>query len=189
MVTRVTTAEDMGQQIQRQMFNSPKALAIAAAILVAMGAVPGMPHVSFVGLGLLAAGGAYWIWRRGKAEEEAKKEEQGGSQADQLPAPASPEQRELGWEDVTPVDMVGLEVGYRLIPLVDRNQGGQLRSEEHTSELQSRPHLVCRLLLEKKKHKKISTYKHNHRVRISINASNALTTTKHDIISTSDAGL
>src|SRR5690554_8058419 len=126
MVTRVTTAEDMGQQIQRQMFNSPKALAIAAAILVAMGAVPGMPHVSFVGLGLLAAGGAYWIWRRGKAEEEAMKEEQGGSQADQLPAPASPEQRELGWEDVNPVDLVGLEVGYRLIPLVDRNQGGQL---------------------------------------------------------------
>src|SRR5690554_7371246 len=64
-----------------------------------------------------------------------------------------------------------------------------VRSEEHTSELQSRPHLVCRLLLEKKKHKRISTYKHNHRVRISINASNALTTTKHDIISTSDAGL
>jgi flagellar biosynthesis protein FlhA len=126
MVTRVTTAEDMGQQIQRQMLNSPKALAIAAAILVAIGAVPGMPHVSFVGLGLLAAGGAYWIWRRGKAEEEAMKEEQGGSQADQLPALASPEQRELGWEDVTPVDMVGLEVGYRLIPLVDRNQGGQL---------------------------------------------------------------
>src|SRR5690554_7129112 len=71
----------------------------------------------------------------------------------------------------------------------EKETGVTTRSEEHTSELQSRPHLVCRLLLEKKKHKKHKTYKHNHRVRISINASNALTTTKHDIISTSDAGL
>ncbi len=127
MVTRVTTAEDMGEQIQRQMFNSPKALAVSAAILVAMGAVPGMPHVSFIGLGLIAAGGAYWIWRRDKQKETGGTEAAaGGEQGDQLPAAVAPEQRELGWDDVTPVDMVGLEVGYRLIPLVDRNQGGQL---------------------------------------------------------------
>ncbi len=128
MVTRVTTAEDMGQQIQRQMFNSPKALAISAAIMIAMGSVPGMPHLSFLGLGAIAAAGAYWIWRKQKIGEttgtELQKSQDGG--ADQLPAAVSPEQRELGWDDVTPVDMVGLEVGYRLIPLVDRNQGGQL---------------------------------------------------------------
>lgn len=126
MVTRVTTAEDMGQQIQRQMFDSPKALGIAAAILIAMGAVPGMPHMSFIGLGLLAAGGAYWVWHRQKAGGEAAGEAATETDADQLPAAMAPEQRELGWDDVTPVDMVGLEVGYRLIPLVDRNQGGQL---------------------------------------------------------------
>lgn len=128
MVTRVTTSEDMGQQIQRQMFNSPKALAISAAIMIAMGSVPGMPHLSFLGLGGIAAAGAYWIWRKQKIDEttgtELQKSQDGG--ADQLPAAVSPEQRELGWDDVTPVDMVGLEVGYRLIPLVDRNQGGQL---------------------------------------------------------------
>lgn len=128
MVTRVTTAEDMGEQIQRQMFASPKALAVSAAILVAMGSVPGMPHLTFIGLGLLAAGGAYWIWHKEKVKESGGREVQraGGEQADQLPAAVAPEQRELGWDDVTPVDMVGLEVGYRLIPLVDRNQGGQL---------------------------------------------------------------
>jgi len=128
MVTRVTTAEDMGEQIQRQMFTSPKALAVSAAILVAMGSVPGMPHLTFIGLGLLAAGGAYWIWHKEKVKESGGREVQraGGEQADQLPAAVAPEQRELGWDDVTPVDMVGLEVGYRLIPLVDRNQGGQL---------------------------------------------------------------
>ena len=124
MVTRVSTSEDMGAQVKRQMFASPKALGIAAAIMVVMGLIPGMPHLSFLSLGALAAGGAYFIANRQrvKVEEEKAVEEQ---QA-QLPALQRPETRELGWDDVTPVDMVGLEVGYRLIPLVDRSQGGQL---------------------------------------------------------------
>src|SRR5690554_1201726 len=119
MVTRVSTSEDMGSQVKRQMFASPKALGIAAAILVIMGLIPGMPHFSFLSLGALAAAGAWFIHHRQqvKAEEEQKA---------QLPALQRPETRELGWDDVTPVDMVGLEVGYRLIPLVDRSQGGQL---------------------------------------------------------------
>ncbi|WP_044870377.1 flagellar biosynthesis protein FlhA [Pseudomonas sp. LFM046] len=125
MVTRVSTSEDMGQQVNRQMFASPKALAVSAAILIAMGLVPGMPHVSFVGLGLVAAGGAYWIWQKqNKVKEEAVQEEK--RQQELLPAQRAQETKELGWDDVTPVDLVGLEVGYRLIPLVDRNQGGQL---------------------------------------------------------------
>ncbi|WP_442962569.1 flagellar biosynthesis protein FlhA [Pseudomonas sp.] len=123
MVTRVSTSEDMGEQVQRQMFASPKALAIAAAILILMGLIPGMPHFSFLSLGALAAGGAYWIAQKQKVKAA---EAVAAEQAAQLPAVKSPEVRELGWDDVTPVDMVGLEVGYRLIPLVDRNQGGQL---------------------------------------------------------------
>ncbi|WP_271408446.1 flagellar biosynthesis protein FlhA [Pseudomonas sp. Q1-7] len=125
MVTRVSTSEDMGQQVNRQMFASPKALAVSAAILIAMGLVPGMPHMSFVGLGLVAAGGAWWIWQKQKkAKEETVQEEK--RQQELLPAQRAQETKELGWDDVTPVDLVGLEVGYRLIPLVDRNQGGQL---------------------------------------------------------------
>jgi flagellar biosynthesis protein FlhA len=125
MVTRVSSSEDMGAQVNRQMFASPKALAVSAIILIAMGLVPGMPHVSFVGLGLIAAGGAYWIANR---QRQAKEDEVHEVQRQQeaLPAARSQETKELGWEDVTPVDMVGLEVGYRLIPLVDRAQGGQL---------------------------------------------------------------
>ncbi len=125
MVTRVSSSEDMGQQVNRQMFASPKALAVAALIIAVMGLVPGMPHVPFLGLALLAAGGAFLIWRskqqKVKAEAEAVKRQQ-----ELLPAQKAQEVKELGWDDVTPVDMVGLEVGYRLIPLVDRNQGGQL---------------------------------------------------------------
>ncbi|MGA4633907.1 flagellar biosynthesis protein FlhA [Pseudomonas solani] len=125
MVTRVSSSEDMGQQVNRQMFASPKALAVSAAILVAMGLVPGMPHVPFLGLGLIAAGGAWWIWRKSQKEKEVAVQE-AQRQQELLPAQRAPETKELGWDDVTPVDMVGLEVGYRLIPLVDRNQGGQL---------------------------------------------------------------
>ncbi|MDH4581019.1 flagellar biosynthesis protein FlhA [Pseudomonas sp. BN415] len=125
MVTRVSSSEDMGQQVNRQMFASPKALAVSAAILIAMGLVPGMPHVSFIGLGLVAAGGAWWIWQKQKkVTEEAVQEEK--RQQELLPAQRAQETKELGWDDVIPVDLVGLEVGYRLIPLVDRNQGGQL---------------------------------------------------------------
>lgn len=125
MVTRVSTSEDMGAQVNRQMFASPRALAVAAAIMIAMGLVPGMPHFSFISLGLIAAGGAYWIaHRQRKIKEEEIKEVQ--RQQELIPAQKAQEVKELGWDDVTPVDMVGLEVGYRLIPLVDRNQGGQL---------------------------------------------------------------
>jgi flagellar biosynthesis protein FlhA len=125
MVTRVSSSEDMGQQVNRQMFASPRALAVAAIILIVMGLVPGMPHVSFIGLGLIAAGGAYWIANKKRRAQEAEQQEV-QRQQELIPAQKAQEVKELGWDDVMPVDMVGLEVGYRLIPLVDRNQGGQL---------------------------------------------------------------
>ncbi len=125
MVTRVSSSEDMGEQVNRQMFASPRALAVTAAVMIAMGLVPGMPHFSFISLGLVAAGAAYWIANKQRATKENEiKEVQ--RQQELLPAQKAQEVKELGWDDVTPVDMVGLEVGYRLIPLVDRNQGGQL---------------------------------------------------------------
>lgn len=125
MVTRVSSSEDMGAQVNRQMFASPRALAVTAAIMITMGMVPGMPHFFFIGLGLIAAGAAYWIANKQRVvkEDEIKEVQR---QQDLLPAQKAQEVKELGWDDVTPVDMVGLEVGYRLIPLVDRNQGGQL---------------------------------------------------------------
>ena len=126
MVTRVSTSEDMGQQVNRQMFSSPKALAVAAGLLIVIGLVPGMPHTPFVGLGLVAAGLAWLIWRKANGKARAEADAAPALPADQLPALQEPESKELGWEDVNPVDLVGLEVGYRLIPLVDRNQGGQL---------------------------------------------------------------
>ncbi|MFN2359519.1 MAG: flagellar biosynthesis protein FlhA [Marinobacter sp.] len=144
MVTRVTSSQDMGGQILQQMFNAPKALAIAAVILVILGLIPGMPHVAFLGLGAIAGGIAWYIWQQerqtveeegafpvrrggaGPAGRDISSGGDGGDQGAQLPPPG--ETRELGWDDVATVDIVGLEVGYRLIPLVDKSQGGQLLS-------------------------------------------------------------
>ncbi|NVD06178.1 flagellar biosynthesis protein FlhA [Vibrio sp. JPW-9-11-11] len=119
MVTRQNADEDMGQQLVFQMFDNPKALMITAAILAVMGVVPGMPHFAFLLLAIIAAGSAYLIQRKQKKAAEQSN----------LPATTeqdSPTPKELSWDDVQPVDIVGLEVGYRLIPLVDKDQGGEL---------------------------------------------------------------
>ena len=126
MVTRASGSEDMGKQIGRQMFASPKALAVAAGLMAVMGLVPGMPHISFLTMAAVAAGGAYLFWKKQNVQKEQALQEV-KRQQELLPSPArAMETKELGWDDVTPIDMIGLEVGYRLIPLVDRNQGGQL---------------------------------------------------------------
>lgn len=119
MVTRQNTDEDMGQQVIFQLFDNPKALTITAGILFVMGIVPGMPHFAFLFLALLASGAAYWLHRKQKTKAENKN----------LPAKSdveTPTQRELSWDDVQLIDVIGLEVGYRLIPLVDKDQGGEL---------------------------------------------------------------
>ena len=146
MVTRVTSSQDMGGQILQQMFSAPKALAIAATILIILGLIPGMPHVAFLGLGAIAGASAWFIWKKQSqtVEEDGTwagkstvgggvprqagdvSADQGAGDGQALPAPG--ETRELGWDDVATVDIVGLEVGYRLIPLVDKSQGGQLLS-------------------------------------------------------------
>lgn len=148
MVTRVNSAEDMRNQVMRQMFDSPKALGVASIVLFIMGAIPGMPHVSFLGLAFLSAGLALYLYYRQHQKEVAASGGQSGLPAvkpasgngqstavqssqgsgpvtlDNASSPA--ESPDIGWDDVQPVDIVGLEVGYRLIPMVDKNQGGEL---------------------------------------------------------------
>ena len=119
LVTRSTKEQDMGEQIVSQLFSEPKTLAVTSGIIGAMGVIPGMPNVPFL---LLAAAGAYGSWMMAQNKKAAETA---------IPVPSAEtetpkEQRELGWEDLSPVDPIGLEVGYRLIPLVDKNQGGQL---------------------------------------------------------------
>ena len=120
IVTRVSSEQDMGGQILGQLFNDPRVLVVTAAILGLMGVIPGMPNVAFLSLAALT-GGAAWMLSKKRAQEAV---EQRAAPEKLVEPPA--ETRELSWDDVVPVDTLGLEVGYRLIPLVDKNQGGQL---------------------------------------------------------------
>ncbi len=125
VVTRQNESQNMGEQFTSQLGND-KALYIASGILIVMGLVPGMPKVAFLGLGLLIGGIAFYNQKR-KADEKAK--EAAGTRAPNEQAEqAQIETKELGWDDVQQVDVIGLEVGYRLIPLVDQAQGGELLS-------------------------------------------------------------
>ncbi|MCQ8104993.1 flagellar biosynthesis protein FlhA [Methylomonas sp. SURF-2] len=125
VVTRVRGGkQDLGQQVSAQLFQDPKVLVVTACVMGLLGIIPGMPNMVFILLAGALGGAAYLIDRRRKLEEEKALEmERIVSPQQQL---AKAEIKELGWDDVMPVDTIGLEVGYRLIPLVDRNQGGQL---------------------------------------------------------------
>jgi len=121
VVTRVKGGtEDIGQQVSAQLFENSKVLYITAGVMGTLGIIPGMPNLVFILLAGSMAGSAYMIDRRQKvlASIETKRELDVRQTV--------PEVKELGWDDVMPVDIIGLEVGYRLIPLVDKNQGGQL---------------------------------------------------------------
>jgi len=116
VVSRVTNDEDIGQQMIGQLFNRPQVLILTAGILGVIGLVPGMPHFAFLLLAAVLGSGAYFMVTLTPAA------------ASQLPHPQvlAAEIQDASWEDVTPVDTLGLEVGYRLIPLVDKAQQGDL---------------------------------------------------------------
>ena len=120
VVSRVGKEQDIGTQIRGQVFDSPQALGVAAGVVGLLGLVPGMPHLVFLlvagGLGALA-----WQLTKQRRTEAMKPERTMGT--DVQPANA-----EASWDDLTPVDTLGLEVGYRLIALVDKARNGDLLS-------------------------------------------------------------
>lgn len=143
-VTRVNNSEEeVSTQVSMQMFAKAEVLYVAAAVLLVLGLVPGMPHFAFLGFAALCAvAGKYGV--PALLEAASAREQAGaGAPAPGAPIPGAPgagdtgavppagagEQqdiKELSWDDVQPVDLIGLEVGYRLIPLVDKAQGGPL---------------------------------------------------------------
>ncbi|HHJ36055.1 MAG TPA: flagellar biosynthesis protein FlhA, partial [Gammaproteobacteria bacterium] len=120
-VTRASAAKDMGQQVIGQLFDKPKPIAIAAGILGGLGLIPGMPNVVFLTLGFACAGISYLI------KQQIAQSQQIEIQQEETPE-VEPQFKDLSWDDVPVVDVIGLEVGYRLIPMVDKNQGGQMMS-------------------------------------------------------------
>ncbi|MEH6504246.1 MAG: flagellar biosynthesis protein FlhA [Cycloclasticus sp.] len=123
IVTRVNSAQDMGEQVSVQVLSNPKALAISAAIIGSLGLIPGMPNMVFLTISLALGYLAYSVYKKQLVLEQV------GVAPIDAPVQALPDEpKELSWDDVAPVDMIGLEVGYRLIPLVDKAQGGELMS-------------------------------------------------------------
>ena len=120
IVTRISREQDMGSELGKQLFGQPKALGVAAAVLGVMGLIPGMPNIAFLSIAALCGYGAWRLVKRREAAELA------AVAPPEPPPPAPTEVQELSWEDVRPVDVIGLEVGYRLVPLVDRTKGGDL---------------------------------------------------------------
>jgi flagellar biosynthesis protein FlhA len=118
IVSRVASEQDIGAQMVAQLFGNPQVLYITGGIIGGMGLIPGMPHLAFLLLGGALIGAAYMITKR-RQKQEARAPE---SEA----AVAAPEVEEATWQDIVPVDALGLEVGYRLIPQVDKGQGGEL---------------------------------------------------------------
>ena len=122
IVSRVTTDEDVGSQLTGQLFSNPQVLFLTAGIVGLLGMIPGMPNLAF----LLIAGGLVWLGRRlvmRKPQEAAQKAAAAAQAAN--PAPSA-EMEEATWDDVAMVDPLGMQVGYRLIPLVDQSQQGEL---------------------------------------------------------------
>ncbi|MFW6380389.1 MAG: flagellar biosynthesis protein FlhA [Halorhodospira sp.] len=124
LVTRRSDTRRMTDDIIEQLFGNPQVLWVVAAIVALLGLTPGIPALPFLFFAALCGLGAWYAMRREAAAaagaQQLAEAEQGAKE------PEDPEKKELTWEDVPPVDPVGLEVGYGLIPLVDRNQGGQL---------------------------------------------------------------
>jgi flagellar biosynthesis protein FlhA len=116
VVSRVGKDLDVGSQITKQVFSSPRSLAVVGGVLGVLGSIPGMPHLVFL---LLGAALGYAAWLLHERQQRAKNAPK--------PAPAPPEANaEATWDDLQPVDTLGLEVGYRLIALVDKNRQGDL---------------------------------------------------------------
>ncbi|MBK8323339.1 MAG: flagellar biosynthesis protein FlhA [Betaproteobacteria bacterium] len=118
VVSRVGSGKDMGSQMVGDLTAVPRALGIASAVLVTLGLVPGMPHLVFLSLGFACGYGAYWLGEQSRRRVALEAEVQ------VAPVEAAPV--DASWDDLQPVDVVGLEVGYRLIPMVDRSQDGEL---------------------------------------------------------------
>jgi len=117
VVTRVSDDRDMGQQFVSQVFSNPKVLAITAGMIGLLGLIPGMPNLVFL---LIAGTLAWFTWKLSTKQRRIVETPV------KVAPPPMPEAVDASWNDVAPLDVLGLEVGYRLIPLVDKSQDGEL---------------------------------------------------------------
>ncbi len=115
VVSRASSEQDLSQEFSTQIFGRPQTLFVAAAVLGALGIIPGTPHLAFLSIAVVIGGLGFWLLQRQRTVADAMP---------RVPIEDEPAPADVTWDDIPPVDVLALEVGYRLIPLVDRNQGG-----------------------------------------------------------------
>jgi len=126
VVSRVANDQDIGGQMIGQLFAKPEVLYITGAIIGGLGLIPGMPNLVFLLLAGSLIGSGYLLAKRAKSAPEREAEAAAEEASTNATKAAGAETEEATWQDIMPVDTLGLEVGYRLIPLVDKSQGGEL---------------------------------------------------------------
>ncbi|AGN85323.1 MULTISPECIES: flagellar biosynthesis protein FlhA [Enterobacteriaceae] len=126
IVTRVSNDEDIGEQMVGQLFNNPRVMLLSGGVIGLLGLIPGMPNLVFLMFTAILLGLAWWL--RGREMKNPGRRSAVTEDKDSASALAANEQAsaEASWADVEMEDVLGLEVGYRLIPLVDSDQDGQL---------------------------------------------------------------
>jgi flagellar biosynthesis protein FlhA len=117
VVSRASSEQDLSREFSTQVFGRPQTLYVAAAVLGVLGLIPGTPHVAFLTIAVVLGGLGYWLMHR---QRTVVYDVEPLERVEEEPAPL-----DVTWADIPPVDVLALEVGYRLIPLVDRNQGGE----------------------------------------------------------------
>jgi len=115
VVSRASSEQDLSREFSTQIFGRPQTLYVSAAVLGSLGVIPGTPHLAFLTIAVVLAGLGFWLMRRQNGVVDVEPLELIEEEA--MPV-------DVTWDDIPPVDVLALEVGYRLIPLVDRNQGG-----------------------------------------------------------------
>jgi flagellar biosynthesis protein FlhA len=116
VVSRASSDQDLSREFSTQIFGQPHTLFVAAAVLGALGVIPGTPHLAFLTIATVLGGLGFWLSRRQREQFETEPL----ALIEEAAAPV-----DVTWDDIPPVDVLALEVGYRLISLVDRNQGGE----------------------------------------------------------------
>ncbi|MDP2029157.1 MAG: flagellar biosynthesis protein FlhA [Thiobacillus sp.] len=116
VVSRASSEQDLSREFSTQVFGQPNTLYVAAAVLGALGVVPGTPHLAFLTITVVLSSLGFWLMRRQRTQPDTELP----GLIEDVAAPV-----DVTWDDIPPVDVLALEVGYRLISLVDRNQGGE----------------------------------------------------------------
>ncbi len=118
IVTRMSREQDIGREVARQLFGQSRAMGVASGLLLVLGLIPGMPNLVFLAMGVGCGLVARWLRERDRQKARTPVLDE--------PPPPPVDVKDIGWEDVATVDLISLEVGYRLVPLVDKNQSGDL---------------------------------------------------------------